>query len=418
MRVIIYDHMSMLAAVLTIVLALVVRRCVAAVRRRLEELQYVERAFMLFDGGCTMCNGFVDFCIAREPTSLKVAGLESDTGRWLCRVHGVALPPSSFVYIEELAANPQTFPVPCCKVYQKSDAALHSLSALRSPWCWVLMMAFEPVPSAIRDCIYDLGWCYRRTIFGTTTCRRRSEKHDLEGAGRLHTCDVSRERGAVLGGCAGGGGGDDDEARSTNILSRDIVVFDAGMMRRSGAVQPQQPPPVVERDELVLCRRLSLEAAERLDGVVLASEARERWAPFFVVCEAIARHAVRARRSGSAASALAESFVRDAFGGCISPRAQVVIEPLREDGARSGCSRRSEGGGEGDTMAHWRKLIEWCDSQPVLLRDCLSWVTIEREIEDLSARKELPVPARKMLRLALTLTQEGSLVGVCAVGSR
>ena len=64
------------------------------------------------------------------------------------------------------------------RVSQRSDAALRSLSALSPTWLWLLMMLFEPAPLIVRDAVYDLGWKYRRAIFGTTTCRKRSE-HDL-----------------------------------------------------------------------------------------------------------------------------------------------------------------------------------------------------------------------------------------------
>lgn len=153
--------------------------CVRAIRHRMRSLRSLHRVTMLFDGECAMCNAFVDFCIARDPSRrLKVASLGSEVGRRLMAAHGVPQPPSSFVVIEEFchefssrqrgggAAQRGAY------AYQKSDAALRSLSAL-SPSAWVLMMAFEPVPRALRDPIYALGWRWRRRLFGTTVCRRR-----------------------------------------------------------------------------------------------------------------------------------------------------------------------------------------------------------------------------------------------------
>ena len=132
---------------------------------------------MLFDGDCVLCNGYVDFCLSRRPkVVLKVATLNSELGVWLCKQHGVPLPPSSFVFIEEFTSMPQV--KLHRRVSQRSDAALRSLSALSPTWLWLLMMLFEPAPLIVRDAVYDLGWKYRRAIFGTTTCRKRSE-HDL-----------------------------------------------------------------------------------------------------------------------------------------------------------------------------------------------------------------------------------------------
>ena len=180
------------AALVVVLFTLWVIRAGGAIKRRLQELPHVERAIMLFDDRCVMCNGFVDFCIARNPRcALKVAGLESEVGRWLCRVHSVKRPPSSFVYIEEMAASPGAAQdVPHYRVFQKSDAALRSLSALSSSRAWMLIIAFEMAPAVVRDFVYDLGWRYRRTLFGTTACRRRGQ-HDLQPHEMERRADVA-----------------------------------------------------------------------------------------------------------------------------------------------------------------------------------------------------------------------------------
>jgi len=164
-------------AICASLLACVAWHCTRAVRRRQHELATLGRAIMLFDGDCVLCNGYVDFCLSRRPkVVLKVATLNSELGVWLCKQHGVPLPPSSFVFIEEFTSMPQV--KLHRRVSQRSDAALRSLSALSPTWLWLLMMLFEPAPLIVRDAVYDLGWKYRRAIFGTTTCRKRSE-HDL-----------------------------------------------------------------------------------------------------------------------------------------------------------------------------------------------------------------------------------------------
>ena len=115
---------------------------------------------VLYDGTCVMCNAFVDFCVAHDPEGLiSVAPLESAAAITLMRQFGIPQPPSSFVLVEGDDA-----------AYTRSDASLRTLSLLR-PRAWLLMMLFEPVPSLLRDAVYDLGWRSRRALFGTCACR-------------------------------------------------------------------------------------------------------------------------------------------------------------------------------------------------------------------------------------------------------
>ena len=138
---------------------------------RCQHLRHVplHRAIILFDGSCVLCNGFVDYCIARDPDKrISVAPLDSELAISLMTTHEIEQPPKSFVLIEGDTA------------YTRSDASLRTLSLLRPRIFWPLMMMLDPVPQFLRDAVYDFGWAYRRAIFGTCACQ-------VERPGRMAT---------------------------------------------------------------------------------------------------------------------------------------------------------------------------------------------------------------------------------------
>jgi len=99
---------------------------------------------LLFDGVCNLCNGWVQFVMARErEPRLVFAPLQSGIGRELLAEHGLAgeTRPDSLVLVED------------GKAYVRSDAALRIASQLRAPWSW--MRASRIVPAGLRDSIYD-----------------------------------------------------------------------------------------------------------------------------------------------------------------------------------------------------------------------------------------------------------------------
>ena len=116
---------------------------------------------ILFDGECVMCNAFVQFCLARcGRLPFFVAPLKSTVGQWILRQHHLPLELDSFAFVEACSGSDP-------RVYTRSDAALHCLSLLFPRCLWLLMMGFDPVPLLIRDAVYNIGWRYRRRIFGT-----------------------------------------------------------------------------------------------------------------------------------------------------------------------------------------------------------------------------------------------------------
>ena len=100
-------------------------------------------ATILFDGVCNLCNGFVQFVIARDPHArFRFAALGSPAAEEMLRRADVAGPvPDSIVLIEGERA------------WFRSDAALRIARGL--PFPWPLASACLIVPRFIRDAVYD-----------------------------------------------------------------------------------------------------------------------------------------------------------------------------------------------------------------------------------------------------------------------
>ncbi len=127
------------------------------------------RPVILFDGVCNLCNGFVQFVIARDPQArLSFASLQSDAAaRLLARTPLAASRGESLVFIEG------------GRMFTRSTAALRILRALGFPWS--LGYALIAVPRPIRDWVYDrvarnrYAWFGRRDVcmVPTPELRRR-----------------------------------------------------------------------------------------------------------------------------------------------------------------------------------------------------------------------------------------------------
>ncbi len=111
-------------------------------------------AVVLFDGVCNLCNGSVQFIIARDPGGrLRFAALESEAARRLLTECGVreALP-DSVVLVEGGT------------VYTRSSAALRIARRLRFPW--PMLYGLRIVPPVLRDAVYDFIARNRYRWFG------------------------------------------------------------------------------------------------------------------------------------------------------------------------------------------------------------------------------------------------------------
>ena len=109
---------------------------------------------ILFDGVCNLCNGFVQFVIARDPEArFRFGALTSPAAAEVLRQAGVTGPlPDSVILIEEGQA------------YFRSDAPLRIARRLTFPWS--LLYGLAIVPRFIRDPIYDFVAARRYRWFG------------------------------------------------------------------------------------------------------------------------------------------------------------------------------------------------------------------------------------------------------------
>ena len=124
-----------------------------------------DKALILFDGVCNLCNASVNFIIDRDSQDhFRMASLQSDLGQFVLREY--AKPLSEFDSIL-LVQNG--------KVYEKSTAALLIASQLTFPWSLLRFFLYFPV--WIRDPIYLVVARNRYRLFGKqTTCRLPTEK--------------------------------------------------------------------------------------------------------------------------------------------------------------------------------------------------------------------------------------------------
>jgi len=121
---------------------------------------------LLFDGVCTLCNGFVRFVIERDPAGrFQFAPLQSDAARRLLSAAPQPLP-DSLVLVEN------------GRLFMRSTAALRVARGLRFPW--PLAYVFVAVPRPVRDWVYDAvarnryRWFGRRDVCMVPTPELRS----------------------------------------------------------------------------------------------------------------------------------------------------------------------------------------------------------------------------------------------------
>jgi predicted DCC family thiol-disulfide oxidoreductase YuxK len=100
-------------------------------------------SILFFDGVCNLCNGFVQFVIARDPAGhFRFASLQSAAGQEVLRTHG--LPTEQFKSILLLENG---------RLYTRSSAGLRILRHLGGVWSWLYVLML--VPSFLRDPLYD-----------------------------------------------------------------------------------------------------------------------------------------------------------------------------------------------------------------------------------------------------------------------
>ncbi|MDQ7052502.1 MAG: DCC1-like thiol-disulfide oxidoreductase family protein [candidate division KSB1 bacterium] len=112
------------------------------------EPQRSHHPIILFDGYCHLCNGAVDFLLARDRRRvLRFASLQSGLGQRLVRRCQLGEPPpDSIVLVVER------------RCYVRSEAVLRACRYLPAPWKWCAVLRMVPRP--IRDGLYD--WIARQ----------------------------------------------------------------------------------------------------------------------------------------------------------------------------------------------------------------------------------------------------------------
>lgn len=108
---------------------------------------------VLFDGVCNLCQGSVQFIIARDPNQLfSFASLQSETGMRIKTEFQIPPDTDSILLLEN------------GKVYAHSTAALRIARKLSAPWSW--LYAGIILPRFLRDPVYNFIARNRYKWFG------------------------------------------------------------------------------------------------------------------------------------------------------------------------------------------------------------------------------------------------------------
>jgi predicted DCC family thiol-disulfide oxidoreductase YuxK len=112
------------------------------------------RTVVLFDGVCNLCNGFVQFVIARDRDArFAFASLQSDAAARLLARTRLAGPQSESIVLVDAG-----------RLFTRSTAALRITRALGFPWN--LAYALIVVPRPLRDWVYAVIARNRYRWFG------------------------------------------------------------------------------------------------------------------------------------------------------------------------------------------------------------------------------------------------------------
>jgi len=111
-------------------------------------------SLVLFDGVCNLCNGVVQFIIARDPHGrFHFAALQSAAARRVIEEHSAPdRLPDAIVLVED------------GRLYTRSTAALRIARRLTFPW--PLTVVLLAVPRPLRDWVYALFASRRYRWFG------------------------------------------------------------------------------------------------------------------------------------------------------------------------------------------------------------------------------------------------------------
>lgn len=232
---------------------------------------------------------------------------------------------------------------------------------------------------------------------------------------KLYVTEFGEQRFApVLAQCMDNYGiGDGANEWPNNVLSRQTVVYDSGVIARRGA-------PVVHRvdpDEFALCQRLAESAAEIMRGVTVGmrSEADDPFHPYFRVANVLDNDA-----TSTPPEVVDRVLIRRLFGDTICPADAIYVEPLRE----GGYFWREIGEDNDDELASafeaWRRLIRFFTETKELVHPsfaCIGFGEYSPPEPDETAVPSSTISGFEMHgsclpRLPFAFTRAGSLVGL------
>lgn len=114
----------------------------------------MNKALILFDGVCNLCNSSINFIIDKDPAGyFQFAALQSEAGQAALAQHGLSQQDLDSVVLIENG-----------KAYTKSTAALRIGS--RFGGAWRLLGALVIVPPFLRNFVYDFVATNRYRWFG------------------------------------------------------------------------------------------------------------------------------------------------------------------------------------------------------------------------------------------------------------
>ena len=113
-----------------------------------------DRALVLFDGVCNLCNGFVQFVLRRDPQGrVAFASLQSELGQTV--LQALDLPTAQLGTVLLIEDG---------RVYQRSDVPLRLSRHLSG--AWPLVCHLRLLPRFLRDRVYDFVARHRYRWFG------------------------------------------------------------------------------------------------------------------------------------------------------------------------------------------------------------------------------------------------------------
>ena len=188
-----------------------------------------------------------------------------------------------------------------------------------------------------------------------------------------------------------------------NIISRQIVVYESGLIARKG----EKVRHAVDPDELGICRRRAKEIAKLMKGVDvgMGSESGDPFREFYIAVNV----------DEPAAAKITEKLIRAKFAGTIFPPATITVEPMRERGVWWAEVRQDGSESARSYFDPWKKMIHWFQKCPDLVDSAFVRIGDYRALSNLDSDKypKGTVNVGCVLpRLALGLTKQASLVGL------